>query len=173
LSLREPSPHPFDEVQVRTIRRQPVQRESPRLPLRLALPNDPGGVERGVVQDHHAGLPLPSGFLRQGVQVAHNLPAVARTFQHPVLQPLAVLALQQPERAHEVDASLGAPAAPHPVLVRLSLLRPGVRGRQAQVEATLVEVLQDVLPFSSPLFSPSNSSLASRSFSGSGGLFGA
>ena len=100
-----------------------------------------------------------------------NLPAVARTFKHPVLQPLTALALHT-ERAHEVDAPLGAPPSLHPVLVSLSLFRPGVRGRQAQVEAALVEVLQYYLPFGRPLLRTPNSSRASRSASGSGALLG-
>ncbi len=167
----EPSPHPLDEVQVRAVRRQPVQGEPPRLPLLLALSNDSGGVERGVVQNDHARFVLPPGLVRQGVQVEEHFPGVARTLQHLVLQPLVAFAFHT-ERAHEVDAPLGAPPSLHPMLVSLSLLRPGVRGRQAQVEAALVEVLQHDLPFRSPLLRASSSSLASISSSGSGALLG-
>ena len=76
---------------MRAIRRQPVQREPPRLPLVLTLSNDPGGVQRGVVQNHHTRLLLSLGFLSQGVQLAHKLPAVARPFEHPILQLLVAL----------------------------------------------------------------------------------
>jgi hypothetical protein len=58
------------------------------------------------------------------------------------------------------------------VLVSLPLECPGVRGRQTQIEAALVEVLQDDLAFLCPLLRASNSSRASRSASGSGALFG-
>jgi hypothetical protein len=76
------------------------------------------------------------------------------------------------ERAHEVDASLRSPSAPHRMLVGLALLRPGVRGGQAQVEAALVEVPQNDLSLRRPFLSPRSSSLASRSSSGSGALLG-
>lgn len=115
----EPSPHPLYEVQVRTIGWQSVQYESPRLPPPLTLSNDPGGMKRSVVQNHHARLLLLLRFSRQSVQVAENLPAVARTLQHPVLQSL--LSPIQAERTHEVDAPLRAPPSLHPVLVSLTL----------------------------------------------------
>lgn len=76
------------------------------------------------------------------------------------------------ERTHEVDAPLRTPPPLHPVLVSLTLFRPGVRGRQAQVEATLVEILQDDLPFGRPFLRASSSFLAWRSSSGSGALLG-
>jgi hypothetical protein len=76
------------------------------------------------------------------------------------------------ERAHQVDAPLRTPSAPYPVLVSLPLPRPGVRGGQAQVEATLVEVFQDDLAFGRPLLRSSRSSLALRSCSGLGALLG-
>ena len=167
----EPSPHPLNEVQLRTIRRQPLQCESPRLPILLALSNDPGSVKRGVVQNYHPRLVLLLCFVRQGVQVAEDFPAVARTLKHPVLQPLTLYALHT-ERAHEVDAPLRTPPPLHLVLVSLPLECPGVRGRQTQIEAALVEVLQDDLAFLCPLLRASNSSRASRSASGSGALFG-
>jgi hypothetical protein len=167
----ESSPHPLNEVQLRTIRRQPVEHEPPGLPILLALSNDPGSVKRGVVQNYHARLVLLLCILRQGVQVAEDFPALARTLKHPVLQPLTALALHT-ERAHEVDAPLRTPPPLHPMLVSLPLECPGVRGRQTQIEAALVEVLQDDLAFLCPLLRASNSSLASRSASGSGALLG-
>src|SRR5215207_5437356 len=55
----------------------------------LELPRH--SVKRGVVQDHHAGLALSLRLLsKKGVQVAQNLLAAARTFDHRVLKPLAL-----------------------------------------------------------------------------------
>ena len=166
----EPAPQPLYRVQVRAVGRQPVQPQPLRLPRRLALSDDPGSVKRSVVQDRHARLGRRSS-LGQSIQVADNLLAVARTLQYPILQPLGSPLLQA-ERADEVDAPLGAPPPPHRMLVGLALFRPGVRRGQAQVEAALVEVLQDDLSFRCPFLSPCSSSLALRSSSGSGGLFG-
>lgn len=156
---------------MRTVRWQPVQGESPRLPLLLTLSDDFGSVKRRVVQNHHARFALPLRLVRQGIQLEKHFAAVARTFQHPVLQPLTAFTFHT-QRTHEVDASLRTPPTPHPMLVSPALLCPGMRGRQAQVEAALIEVLQDNLAFLCPLLRASNSSLASRSASGSGALFG-
>jgi hypothetical protein len=170
----EPSPHPLNEVQVRTIRRQPLQCESPGLPILLARSNDPGCVKRGVVQNYHARLVLLLCFLRQGVQeVAEDFPAVARTLKSILYSNRSRSSPStQSVPMNEVDAPLRTPPPLHPMLVSLPLECPGVRGSQTHIEAALVEVLQDDLAFLCPLFRASNSSLASRSASGSGALLG-
>ena len=43
-----------------------------------------------------------------------------------------------------------SPPSLHPVLMGLPFKRPGVRRRQAQVEAALIEVLQDDLSIGRP-----------------------
>jgi len=167
----EPPPYSLDQIQVRAVRRQPVQHQPSGRPPQLTLSDRSAGVKRGVVQDHHARLALSLRCLRQGVQVERDLPAAARTFDHAVLQPLLAILLQT-QRADEVDPSLGPPPAAHPMLVLGTLLRPGVRRGQTQTEAAFVEVLQGDLSFERPFLRSSNSSLAFRSCSGSGGLLG-
>src|SRR5215210_2123055 len=167
----EPTPHSLYQVQVRAVRRQSIQPQPPRLPPCLALSNRTRGVKRRVVQNNHATLALSLGLLGQSVQVALDLPTATRTLDQGVLQPLD-LPFQEAQRADEVDPSGGPPSASYPMLVVRAFWRPGVGRGQAQTEAALVEVLQDDLSFSSPFLRPSNSSRASRSSSGSGGLLG-
>ena len=166
----EGAPSTLDEIQVRTVGRQPVQPQPLRRPLLLTLPNHPGCVERGVAQDHHASLVRPLRLLGQSIQVALNLCAAARALDQGALQTLDLPF--QGQRADEVDPPPRSPASPHPVLVEGTLPRPGVARGQTQTEAALVEVLQDDLPFECPLLRASNSSLAAFSSSGSGGLVG-
>jgi len=115
----EPSPYSLDQIQVRAVGWQPVQSQSPRLPLLLALSNHPGGVKRRVVKYYHARLTLSLRRLGQSIQVAQNLPAAARSFDHGIFEPLAVSF--QTQRADEVDPPLRAPPASYQMLVLRAL----------------------------------------------------
>lgn len=87
---------------------------------------------------------------------------------------LGLVAVAPQMRTDEIDLSLRAPSSTNPVLVVPSLCHPSVRLRQRQIQAALIELFHDDLSFERPFFNPSNSSsLAFRSSSGSGGLFGA
>ncbi len=145
----EPPPHPFYEIEVRTIRGQIEKRQSRALSHSGCFPFTIFAVWKGALSKT-----MTTSFFRlRASRASASRKAETASLRHEPSKTEYSSHSSSPferERADEVHAPLRTPAGRNPMLMALALPRPRRRRGQAQREAALIEVFQDDLPLCRP-----------------------